>query len=146
MPHYVLRQSQFKSHFQKEKNAFNLLENNYSASLKNMEENHERLIQVCCKMVYILYERLNKHSFSDAILFKYDAQSHLKVSAFATQHKCQHSNTVFAQYQSPLELKVIYIFFSNTSFLVKFQLTDFRTATFLEKECRRYLAENFSKF
>ena len=134
MPHYVLRQSQFKSHFQKEKNAFNLLENNYSASLKNMEENHERLIQVCCKMVYILYERLNKHSFSDAILFKYDAQSHLKVSAFATQHKCQHSNTVFAQYQS------------NTSFLVKFQLTDFRTATFLEKECRRYLAENFSKF
>lgn len=30
--------------FKKKKNAFNLLENNYSASLKNMEENHERLI------------------------------------------------------------------------------------------------------
>ena len=32
------------SHFQNEKNAFNLLENNYSPCLVNTEENHERLI------------------------------------------------------------------------------------------------------
>ena len=32
------------SYFQNEKNIFNPLENNYSVSLENMEENHGRLV------------------------------------------------------------------------------------------------------